>query len=119
VTEIHSDPQRRVGGSPPEPSFPAVIISGGQTGADRGALDFAIARGLPHAGFCPKGRKAEGGPIPARYRLTETGSADYPDRTRRNVEAADATTIFARTPAAVAAVGEGIPALQQVLSHGH
>jgi hypothetical protein len=75
--------------------FPAAIVSGGQTGADRGALDFAIANGIPYAGFCPRGRKAEDGPIPKRYKLTETKSAEYPERTRRNVELADATAIFA------------------------
>jgi hypothetical protein len=43
------------------------IVSGGQTGADRAALDWAISRGVPHGGWCAKGRKAEDGPIPARY----------------------------------------------------
>ena len=86
----------RVGELPACAGFPAAIASGGQTGADRAALDFAIARGLPHVGFCPRGRKAEDGPIPQRYKLTETESADYPERTRRNVRLGDATAIFAR-----------------------
>jgi hypothetical protein len=48
------------------------IVSGGQTGADRAALDFAIEHGIPHGGWCPKGRKAEDGPIDPRYLLRET-----------------------------------------------
>jgi hypothetical protein len=52
------------------------IISGGQAGADRAALDFAIAHGIPHGGWCPKGRRAENGPIPAQYELEETLSSD-------------------------------------------
>ncbi|HPN84875.1 MAG TPA: putative molybdenum carrier protein, partial [Victivallales bacterium] len=50
------------------------IVSGGQTGADRGGLDAAIALGIPHGGYCPKGRLAEDGTVPAKYNLTETGS---------------------------------------------
>jgi hypothetical protein len=50
------------------------IISGGQTGADRAALDFAIYHGLPHGGWCPKGRLAEDGMIERRYELQETSS---------------------------------------------
>src|SRR5687768_1765349 len=70
------------------------IISGGQTGADRAALDFAIAHGLGHGGWCPRGRRAEDGPIPDRYRLRETAEADYAVRTRENVMDSDATLIF-------------------------
>ena len=51
------------------------IISGGQTGADRGGLDVAIRHGIPHGGWCPKGRKAEDGVIPDNYLLEETSSA--------------------------------------------
>jgi hypothetical protein len=69
------------------------IISGGQTGADRAALDWAIARGVLHAGWCPAGRKAEDGPIDAKYNLTETESAKYGARARRNVRDSDATLI--------------------------
>jgi hypothetical protein len=64
------------------------VISGGQTGADRSGLDAAIDLGLPHGGFCPKGRLAEDGVIPPRYQLEETASAEYDERTRKNVEAA-------------------------------
>lgn len=70
------------------------IVSGGQTGADRGALDAAIACDLPHGGRCPKGRKAEDGTIPASYELSELSSADYTDRTEANVLEADATVVF-------------------------
>jgi hypothetical protein len=74
------------------------IISGGQTGVDRGALDAAIALGIEHGGRCPLGRLAEDGRIPDRYRLSETETADYPARTERNVLDADATLILCRGP---------------------
>jgi len=70
------------------------IISGGQTGADRGGLDAAITLGLEHGGWCPKGRRAEDGKIPEHYLLVETGSPDYLKRTELNVRDADATLIF-------------------------
>jgi len=70
------------------------IISGGQTGADRAALDWAIKRGIPHGGWCPKGRKAEDGRIDLRYRLVETPSDDYAQRTEWNVRDSDATAVF-------------------------
>ena len=72
------------------------IVSGGQTGVDRGALDAAIALGIPHGGWCPLGRLAEDGPIPARYQLTETDSPEYHVRTEQNVLASDATLILCR-----------------------
>jgi hypothetical protein len=71
-----------------------TIISGGQTGADRAALDVAIANGIPHGGWCPRGRMAEDGPIDGRYRLRETPSANYAQRTRRNIRDSDATVVF-------------------------
>lgn len=74
------------------------IVSGGQTGADRAALDVAIALGIPHGGWCPKGRRAEDGPIPDRYNLTETPSTDYLQRTERNVRDSDATVVFSIDP---------------------
>jgi hypothetical protein len=70
------------------------IVSGGQTGADRAALDWAIKRGLPHGGWCPKGRKAEDGTIDQRYQLIETPSDDYSQRTEWNLRDSDATAIF-------------------------
>jgi len=75
---------------------PLRIISGGQTGADRGGLNAAIDLELPHGGWCPKGRLAEDGAVPERYQLSETETASYPERTRRNVLEADATVIFTR-----------------------
>ena len=69
------------------------IVSGGQTGADRAALDWAIARGIPHGGWCPKGRKAEDGPLDARYQLQETPRADYLQRTEWNARDSDGTVV--------------------------
>jgi Circularly permutated YpsA SLOG family len=72
------------------------IVSGGQTGVDRAALDFAIQHGLEHGGWCPRGRLAEDGIIPPIYRLHETDSAEYDERTEKNVLDSDATLIIAR-----------------------
>lgn len=69
------------------------IISGGQTGADRAALDAALEAGFPCGGYCPKGRKAEDGVIDDRYPLEEIDGG-YAERTRMNVKAADATLVF-------------------------
>lgn len=74
------------------------IVSGGQTGADRAGLDVAIRWGFPHGGWCPKGRKAEDGPISAQYHLKETSSASYLQRTDRNVRDSDGTVIFTIAP---------------------
>lgn len=70
------------------------IVSGGQTGADRGGLDAATEAGVRHGGWCPKGRKAEDGVIPAKYRLTEMESASYVARTEANVVDSDCTVVF-------------------------
>jgi hypothetical protein len=70
------------------------IISGGQAGADRAGLDFALQAGLKHGGFVPTGRKAEDGRIDDRYQLVELPSASYPTRTKRNVRESGATAIF-------------------------
>lgn len=70
------------------------IISGGQTGVDRAALDVAIALKILHGGWCPLGRKAEDGRISAEYHLQETPSADYAQRTAWNVRDADGTLIL-------------------------
>lgn len=70
------------------------IVSGGQTGVDRGALDAALAAGAACGGWCPAGRRAEDGPIPPEYPLAETRESDYVARTRRNVEDSDATLII-------------------------
>jgi len=69
------------------------IISGGQTGADRAGLDFAIEAGLEHGGFVPRGRRAEDGRIPGRYQLTELSSISYAVRTKRNVREGDGTVV--------------------------
>ena len=69
------------------------ILSGGQTGVDRAALDVAIELGIPRGGWCPKGRRAEDGVIAKHYPLRETPSTDYRERTRRNVRDADGTLI--------------------------
>ena len=74
------------------------IVSGGQTGADRGGLDAALALGLEHGGWCPRGRRAEDGCIPERYRLKETLSTSYLPRTERNVRDSDGTVILTMGP---------------------
>jgi hypothetical protein len=71
-----------------------AIISGGQTGADRAALDFAIEHGISHGGWCPRHRRAEDGVIPPQYLLHETPSSHYSQRTERNVCDSDATVVF-------------------------
>ena len=70
------------------------IISGGQTGADRAALDAALKLGISCGGYCPKGRKSEDGVIPEKYPLTETATANYPERTALNVRNSDGTLIL-------------------------
>jgi hypothetical protein len=79
-------------------SRPDKVISGGQSGADRSALDVAIALGIPHGGWCPKGRRAEDGTIDPRYALTETGAGAYRVRTERNVRDSDGTVVITIGP---------------------
>lgn len=71
------------------------ILSGGQTGVDRAALDVALDLGLPCGGWCPAGRWAEDGPIPPRYPLRETPSPDPAIRTARNVRECDGLLVLA------------------------
>ena len=70
------------------------IISGGQTGVDRGALDAALDLDFPCGGFCPEDRAAEDGRIPARYPVTVLPGAGYLERTFQNVIDADGTVIL-------------------------
>ncbi len=70
------------------------IVSGGQTGVDRAALDVAIELSIEHGGWCPRGRIAEDGTIPKSYRLKELDTSDYNQRTQRNVLDSDATLIL-------------------------
>jgi hypothetical protein len=72
------------------------VVSGGQTGVDRAALDTARALGLPCGGWCPRDRWAEDGPIAAIYPLVETPSPDYAQRTRWNVRDSDGTLVLTR-----------------------
>jgi len=70
------------------------IISGGQTGVDRAALDFALERNIQCGGWCPKGRLAEDGRIDSKYPLAETKTSLYAERTRLNVKDGDGTLII-------------------------
>ncbi len=70
------------------------IISGGQTGVDRAALDFALGNGFVCGGWCPAGRKAEDGPIPDSYPLRESPVESYEVRTRMNVIEGDGTLVI-------------------------
>ena len=72
------------------------IISGGQTGVDRAALDVAIELGIEIGGWCPRGRRAEDGPIDGRYGLIETPTRRYAQRTEWNVRDSDGTLILYR-----------------------
>ena len=89
------------------------IISGGQTGADRAGLDYAINNWLDHGGWCPKNRRAEDGAIDPRYQLQETEDDDYNERTELNVKGSDATVIFTK-----AKLGAGSN-LTKRLAEGH
>jgi hypothetical protein len=70
------------------------LISGGQTGADRATLDFALKHDIPHGGWIPKGRKAEDGSLPHKYRLMEMPTGDYSKRTEKNILDSDGTLII-------------------------
>jgi len=72
------------------------IISGGQTGVDRGALDAALAFEVECGGWCPAGRLAEDGIIPERYPVVELANARYAERTARNVADSDGTLVISK-----------------------
>ena len=79
-------------------SFPSMIVSGGQTGVDRAALDVALQHHIPCGGWCPKGRCAEDGTIPDYYPLSETTSSEYAERTEWNVRDSDGTLVLTWGP---------------------
>ena len=70
------------------------ILSGGQTGADRAALDFAIKHHIPHGGWVPKGRKTEDGTLDQKYQLQKMPTDEYSKRTEKNIVDSDATLIL-------------------------
>lgn len=72
------------------------LVSGGQTGVDRAALDVALKLSIPCGGWCPRGRRAEDGEIPARYPLEETRSREYRARTLKNLTESGATLVLTR-----------------------
>lgn len=90
-----------------------TIVSGGQTGADRAALDVAIRLGIPHGGWVPRGRRAEDGIIPERYRMREMPVPDYAARTEQNVIDSDGTAIISHGPL------DGGSALTQIHAKRH
>lgn len=87
------------------------IVSGGQTGVDRAALDIAIQLNIPHGGWCPKGRLAEDGTIPVKYALTETNSSEYSERTKLNIRDSDGTLIL--VPDALVKISDGTQLTKQ------
>jgi hypothetical protein len=89
------------------------IISGGQTGADRAALDVAIKLDIPHGGWIPKGRKTENGRLPDKYKLKEMPTSGYPKRTEQNILDSDGTVIISHGKLT------GGSALTQKLSNQH
>lgn len=95
-----------------------LVISGGQTGADRGGLDAAVALGIEHLALVPRGRRAEDGAVPECYRTEEHESPDYLPRTRACVERSDATIVFTRgrvTPGSTRTIEFAVAASKPVL----
>ncbi|MAT39085.1 MAG: molybdenum cofactor carrier [Ectothiorhodospiraceae bacterium] len=71
-----------------------MILSGGQTGVDRGAMDAAMQHGVLCSGWCPAGRASEDGPIPPEYPLQQTPTDDVHERTMWNIRDSDGTLIL-------------------------
>ena len=80
----------------PEDALGIRVVSGGQTGVDRAALDTALAFGIPCGGWVPRGRRAEDGRLPDRYPMREARTPAYGERTRLNVRDSDGTLILTR-----------------------
>ncbi len=72
------------------------VVSGGQTGVDRAALDAAMGLGIAHGGWIPRGRITEDGPLPDTYKLEEMPTDSYKARTEQNVIDSDGTLIISR-----------------------
>jgi hypothetical protein len=70
------------------------IKSGGQTGVERAALDYALCNGLLYSGWCPHGRRADDGIIPRRYVLQEAFSEDLIARVAQNIIESDGVLII-------------------------
>jgi hypothetical protein len=90
------------------------IVSGGQTGAERAALDFAIDKDILHGGWVPKDRIAEDGTIPNHYHLTEMATKSYPKKTEQNVIDSDGTLIISHGPLS----GGSMYTIEMTVMHG-
>jgi hypothetical protein len=97
---------------------PIKMVSGGQTGADRAALDWALAHNIECGGWCPKGRKAEDGPIDPKYPPKETASVAYLQRTEWNVRDSDATVLFSIKPTLTGGSLKTVDFVRNTTNHG-
>jgi hypothetical protein len=85
------------------------IISGGQTGADRAGLEAALILNISTGGFCPKGYMTENGKDISlkKFRLKETDTFKYEERTIKNVLSSDGTVIFCKLDSKKRIIGDG------------